>query len=283
MTAATTYPPQLSLLQQSLQAQPQAVHLPPVPPPTAPEPSQPHADPCLRGRTSSSASPQPARSPHTMAAAASLPAQPIPTHASRSGHLHTAHLGSRSLQAQSAEVPTAARPEAALGRPGSPENPAGVATSAAPPPTDLAVGPSSNGVLQPAMSAADQGDVQPQPPAQGGSARGVPEDGPVNGGGVGRAAPPQPLPAQIVVVNSAAELRRAIAAAARDIEIHSHLDLRALTHAAAAAAPAAQAQPQLRGYGGGGGGVQAPYNTQRGLPAIKWPTRSIRVCAGAKR
>lgn len=150
------------------------------------------------------------------------------------------------------------------------------ATTGAPRPTDLAVGPSSNGILEPAKSAADQGEVQPHPPAVVGSARGVPEADPVGDGGGGRAAPPQPLPVQIVVVNSAAELRRAIAAAARDIEIRSHLDLRDL-RPAAAAAPAAQPQRQLQGYGGGG--VQAPYSTQRGLPAIMWPTRSIRVRA----
>lgn len=76
----------------------------------------------------------------------------------------------------------------------------------------------------------------------------------------------QLFPAEVTVVNSPAELQAAIADGKRDIEIHSHLDLRnlPLKHN-----PNTRASPFSRGPD------RKVINTD--LAFLSWPTRSIRV------
>lgn len=88
----------------------------------------------------------------------------------------------------------------------------------------------------------------------------------------GRApASARPLPADITVVNTAEELQRAIAASARDIEIRSHLDLRAPVvggDAAATLASRSHDEPDLMHD------VQTP---DASFATVTGATRSVRV------
>lgn len=87
--------------------------------------------------------------------------------------------------------------------------------------------------------------------------------------------PTRPLPVDIVVVNTAEELRRAIAAAARDIEIRSHIDLRGVGNPDSG--PAEPLRHGPRGYLPGRGEEGPAASSHREFAAITWPTRSIRV------